>query len=112
MGSQSASIRSRDKVSINGFQLTATLRTKSTCGWGEAFPVTYGLIKRLNHSRLARLIDGGGAALFREAQGRNGSKRLDGAQAYRCLTDPGKELVGSPGFEPGTYRLKVRCSTD
>jgi hypothetical protein len=21
-------------------------------------------------------------------------------------------VVGSPGFEPGTYRLKVRCSTD
>jgi 2-amino-4-hydroxy-6-hydroxymethyldihydropteridine diphosphokinase len=21
-------------------------------------------------------------------------------------------MVGSPGFEPGTYRLKVRCSTD
>ena len=21
-------------------------------------------------------------------------------------------MVGSPGFEPGTYRLKVRCSTN
>jgi hypothetical protein len=28
---------------------------------------------------------------------------------------PGKDraaMVGSPGFEPGTYRLKVRCSTN
>ena len=34
------------------------------------------------------------------------------ARQLRARLDKHARMVGSPGFEPGTYRLKVRCSTD
>ena len=34
------------------------------------------------------------------------------ARQLLARLDKHARMVGSPGFEPGTYRLKVRCSTD
>ncbi len=59
----------------------------------------------------------------RQADGKGARSNPQGSQARtgaaaraapprRALPVSDEKLVGSPGFEPGTYRLKVRCSTD
>src|SRR4051812_36353789 len=49
---------------------------------------------------------------FRYAQATPGTLRPSGSEWLRHAKPEGRRVVGPPGFEPGTSRLKVACSTN